>query len=45
MGVSRGCIKDRKNLLLWYTADEPDGPSDPLRATQIAYDLVSSLDP
>ena len=37
-------IKSRKNLLLWYTGDEPDGTSDPLNATKIAYDLINSLD-
>ncbi|KAG6334446.1 hypothetical protein ID866_4647 [Astraeus odoratus] len=37
-------LKDRPNLLLWYTGDEPDGTSDPLNATQIAYDLIYSLD-
>lgn len=37
-------IKYRPNLLLWYTGDEPDGTSDPLNATTIAYDLIYSLD-
>lgn len=37
-------IKTRPNLLLWYTGDEPDGTSDPLNATTIAYDLIYSLD-
>lgn len=37
-------IKNRPNLLLWYTGDEPDGTSDPLNATTIAYDLIYSLD-
>ncbi|KAK3064838.1 hypothetical protein LTS18_003458 [Coniosporium uncinatum] len=37
--------KDRKSLLLWYTADEPDGNSDPLNATKIAYDTTKALDP
>lgn len=37
-------IKTRKNLLLWYTGDEPDGTSDPLNATKISYDLIKSLD-
>lgn len=37
-------IKSRKNLLIWYTADEPDGPTDPLDATSNAYDLIASLD-
>ena len=37
-------IKSRPNLLLWYTADEPDGTSDLLHATTTASKLVSSLD-
>ena len=37
-------IKSRPNLLLWYTADEPDGTSDPLNATMTASNLISSLD-
>lgn len=37
-------IKNRPNLLLWYTGDEPDGTSDPLNATTTAYDLIYSLD-
>ncbi|KIM41387.1 hypothetical protein M413DRAFT_27747 [Hebeloma cylindrosporum] len=37
-------LKHRKNLLLWYTADEPDGPGDPLTATRAAYDLIHELD-
>ncbi|KAF8841646.1 hypothetical protein BDN67DRAFT_500043 [Paxillus ammoniavirescens] len=37
-------LKNRPNLLLWYTGDEPDGTSDPLNATTIAYDLIYGLD-
>lgn len=37
-------LKDRPNLLLWYTADEPDGTSDPLDATTSTYDLIYNLD-
>ncbi|KAI3614836.1 hypothetical protein WG66_003340 [Moniliophthora roreri] len=37
-------IKKRANLLLWYTADEPDGTSDPLTATLDAKNLINSLD-
>ncbi|KAF7315067.1 hypothetical protein MIND_00020900 [Mycena indigotica] len=37
-------IKTRKNLLLWYTADEPDGTSDPLGATLHSANLINSLD-
>ncbi|GLB44489.1 hypothetical protein LshimejAT787_1701160 [Lyophyllum shimeji] len=37
-------IKSRPNLLLWYTADEPDGTSDPLDATVTSSNLIKSLD-
>ena len=37
-------MRTRKNLLLWYTADEPDGWGDPLNATTTAYNLITSLD-
>lgn len=37
-------IKSRSNLLLWYTADEPDGTSDPLDATLLSSNLITSLD-
>lgn len=37
-------IKNRPNLLLWYTADEPDGWQDPLNATTLAYDTIYSID-
>ncbi|EJU00465.1 hypothetical protein DACRYDRAFT_109183 [Dacryopinax primogenitus] len=37
-------LKNRTNLLLWYTGDEPDGTSDPLNATSIARDLIYELD-
>ncbi|KAJ7125148.1 hypothetical protein C8R44DRAFT_132693 [Mycena epipterygia] len=37
-------IKSRPNLLLWYTADEPDGTSDPLNATLLSANLINSLD-
>jgi hypothetical protein len=37
-------VKHRPNLLLWYTADEPDGTSDPLDATLKASNLITSLD-
>jgi len=40
--VSR--IKSRKNLLLWYTTDEPDGWDDPLDAAGIAYDRIYDVD-
>ncbi|KAJ7704390.1 hypothetical protein B0H17DRAFT_1039508 [Mycena rosella] len=37
-------IKGRPNLLLWYTADEPDGTSAPLAAPRRAYDAIYALD-
>ncbi|KAH0836408.1 hypothetical protein J3R83DRAFT_8009 [Lanmaoa asiatica] len=37
-------FKSWSNLLVWYTGDEPDGSSDPLNATSIAYDLIYNLD-
>jgi len=38
-------LKMRKSVLLWYTADEPDGQQDPLDSPSIAYDLIKKLDP
>lgn len=37
--------KSRKNMLLWYTADEPDGFEVAPSATSKAYALIRSLDP
>ncbi|KAG9078073.1 hypothetical protein FS749_009967 [Ceratobasidium sp. UAMH 11750] len=37
-------IKKRKNLLAWYTADEPDGWEDALDAPQKAADIINELD-
>jgi len=37
-------LKQRPNLLLWYTADEPDGTSDALTATSHSKNLINSLD-
>ena len=37
-------IKSRKNLLLWYTADEPDGWGDPPDAASLAYDKIYDVD-
>ena len=37
-------VKSRKNLLLWYTADEPDGSGDPLHATSLTYDKIYDID-
>lgn len=40
--VSR--IKSRKNVLLWYTADEPDGWGDSPDAASLAYDKIYDVD-
>ncbi|KAL8965745.1 MAG: hypothetical protein Q9183_003706, partial [Haloplaca sp. 2 TL-2023] len=37
--------KSRKNMLLWYTADEPDGHEDAPSATSKSYAFIKSLDP
>lgn len=31
-------------MLIWYTADEPDGAGDALDATTLAYNQINSLD-
>ncbi|KAK3673289.1 hypothetical protein LTR78_006834 [Recurvomyces mirabilis] len=38
-------VKDRSNLLSWYTADEPDGWQYALNQTKIAYDILKEVDP
>lgn len=38
-------IRGRSNLLLYYTADEPDGSEDPHFAPAISASLINSLDP
>ncbi|KAH9060638.1 hypothetical protein EDB87DRAFT_570307 [Lactarius vividus] len=38
-------LRNRTNLLLYYTADEPDGSEDPLAAPATAAALINSLDP
>ncbi|TKA79452.1 hypothetical protein B0A55_04226 [Friedmanniomyces simplex] len=38
-------VKDRSNLLSWYTADEPDGWQYALNQTRIAYDILKQQDP
>ncbi|RDL34400.1 Uncharacterized protein BP5553_07528 [Venustampulla echinocandica] len=37
--------KNRTTLLMWYTANEPDGWSYPLNSTSIAYTQLRTLDP
>lgn len=38
-------LKSHPSILLWYTGDEPDGKSNPLNSTRIAYDTIRSIDP
>ncbi|KAF2752884.1 hypothetical protein EJ05DRAFT_458687, partial [Pseudovirgaria hyperparasitica] len=38
-------LTPHKSLLLWYTADEPDGIGAPLDSPRHAYSLLKSLDP
>ncbi|TAQ88246.1 hypothetical protein B7494_g3413 [Chlorociboria aeruginascens] len=37
--------KDRTTLLMWYTADEPDGWVYALNSTKLAYDQLREIDP
>jgi hypothetical protein len=38
-------LQSHPSLLLYYTADEPDGWCDPLNATRLSYDYIKSIDP
>ena len=38
-------LRPRRNVLLWYTGDEPDGTSDPLDAPLTTSNHLFSLDP
>ena len=38
-------LRSHPSILLWYTGDEPDGKSNPINSTAIAYDTIRSLDP
>lgn len=38
-------VKDRSNLLSWYTADEPDGWQYALNSTRLTYELLKKQDP
>lgn len=38
-------LQSHPSLLLYYTADEPDGWCDPLNATSIAYKHIQQIDP
>jgi hypothetical protein len=37
-------LQSHPSILLWYTGDEPDGKSDPLNSTAIAYQTIRELD-
>lgn len=38
-------LQHHPSLLLYYTADEPDGWCDPLNATKLSYNHIKSIDP
>jgi hypothetical protein len=38
-------LQSHPSLLLYYTADEPDGTSDPLNATKLSYEHIKAVDP
>lgn len=38
-------LQKHPSLLLYYTGDEPDGWTDPLNGTKLAYDRIRSIDP
>lgn len=38
-------LKSHPSILLWYTGDEPDGKSNPINSTRIAYETIRSMDP
>lgn len=37
-------LKSHPSILLWYTGDEPDGKSNPINSTRIAYETIRSMD-
>ncbi|KAI5790373.1 hypothetical protein FPQ18DRAFT_390784 [Pyronema domesticum] len=37
-------LRSHPALLLWYTADEPDGHNDPTNSTLVSYRTISDLD-
>lgn len=37
-------LHNHPSILLWYTADEPDGKSVPINSTAIAYDTIRAID-
>ena len=38
-------LASHPSILLWYTGDEPDGKSNPINSTKIAYETIRSIDP
>lgn len=38
-------LRTHPSILSWYQSDEPDGKSNPLNSTGIAYDIIKELDP
>ncbi|OJJ46012.1 hypothetical protein ASPZODRAFT_67140 [Penicilliopsis zonata CBS 506.65] len=37
-------LRDHPSILSWYSADEPDGQSDPINSTKLSYETIKSLD-
>ncbi|EED13907.1 conserved hypothetical protein [Talaromyces stipitatus ATCC 10500] len=37
-------LRSHPSILLWYTGDEPDGKSNPINSTAIAYETIRQLD-
>ncbi|KUL83931.1 hypothetical protein ZTR_06824 [Talaromyces verruculosus] len=37
-------LRSHPSILLWYTGDEPDGKSNPINSTAIAYETIRGLD-
>jgi hypothetical protein len=38
-------LASHPSILLWYTGDEPDGKSNPINSTKIAYETIRAIDP
>ncbi|KAI0129195.1 hypothetical protein BJ170DRAFT_363245 [Xylariales sp. AK1849] len=38
-------LRSHRSMLLWYQSDEPDGKSNPINSTGIAYQKIRELDP
>ncbi|ORX39556.1 hypothetical protein BD324DRAFT_648197 [Kockovaella imperatae] len=37
-------LRNRSNILLWYSGDEPDGAVDPIDSTKLAYETIYTHD-